>query len=197
MKLPAHIRGLIFDCDGTLADTMPLHWHAWQIVTQRHGLHFPEDRFYAFGGVPSREDLRKFAWDTLNSGKVIPGYGHGVLRVTDPRFTAQLDFAKSHFPQDELVRLADMVYEVVPQVLKEQGKAKDPAPNVDAVSGTLQYYYGVREFKFYTVLFGVSRALGVTANYVWARALGWPIERPKSLTTKMLEEAVQKELQPA
>jgi citrate synthase len=150
-----------------------------------------------FGGVPSREDLRKFAWDTLNSGKVIPGYGHGVLRVTDPRFTAQLEFAKSHFPDYDLIRLADMVYEVVPQVLKEQGKAKDPAPNVDAVSGTLQYYYGVREFKFYTVLFGVSRALGVTANYIWARAFGWPIERPKSLTTKMLEEAVAKALQPA
>ncbi|HEX2697406.1 MAG TPA: citrate (Si)-synthase, partial [Anaerolineales bacterium] len=77
-----------------------------------------------FGGVPSREDLRKFAWDTLNSGKVIPGYGHGVLRVTDPRFTAQLEFAKSHFPDYDLIRLADMVYEVVPQVLKEQGKAK-------------------------------------------------------------------------
>ena len=150
-----------------------------------------------FGGVPSREDLRKFAWDTLNSGKVIPGYGHGVLRVVDPRFTAQMQFAKNHFPEDEMIRLADLVYEVVPEVLKEQGKAKDPAPNVDAVSGTLQYYYGVRDFQFYTVLFGVSRALGVTANYVWARALGQPIERPKSMTTKMLEEAVAKVVQPA
>jgi citrate synthase len=149
-----------------------------------------------FGGVPSREDLRKFAWDTLNSGKVIPGYGHGVLRVVDPRFTAQMQFAKARFPEDELVRLADLVYAVVPEVLKEQGKAKDPAPNVDAVSGTLQYYYGVREFQFYTVLFGVSRALGVTANYVWARALGQPIERPKSVTTKMLEDAVAKVEQP-
>jgi citrate synthase len=145
-----------------------------------------------FGGVPSRDDLYKFAWDTLNSGKVIPGYGHAVLRVPDPRFTAQMDFAKKHFPQDELVRLADMVFDVVPAVLKEQGKAKNPAPNVDAISGTLQYYYGVREFDFYTVLFGVGRALGVTANYVWARALGQPLERPKSLTTKMLEDAVVK-----
>jgi citrate synthase len=85
---------------------------------------------------------------------------------------------------------------VVPDVLKEQGKAKDPAPNVDAVSGTLQYYYGVREFKFYTVLFGVGRALGVTANYVWARALNLPIERPKSMTTQMLEEMVAKAREP-
>ncbi|GAB4546343.1 MAG: citrate (Si)-synthase [Anaerolineales bacterium] len=145
-----------------------------------------------FGGVPSRDDLYKFAWDTLNGGKVIPGYGHAVLRVPDPRFTAQMEYAKKHFPQDDLIRLADMVFDVVPTVLKEQGKAKNPAPNVDAISGALQYYYGVREFDFYTVLFGVGRALGVTANYVWARALGQPIERPKSLTTKMLEDIVAK-----
>lgn len=145
-----------------------------------------------FNGVPSRDDLYKFAWETLESGKVIPGYGHAVLRVPDPRFTAQMDFAKKRFPDDDLVRLADMVFDVVPTVLREQGKAKNPAPNVDAISGTLQHYYGVREFDFYTVLFGVGRALGVTANYVWARALGMPIERPKSMTTKMLEDIVEK-----
>jgi citrate synthase len=145
-----------------------------------------------FGGVPTREQLRQYAWDTLESGKVIPGYGHAVLRVPDPRFTAQMKFAKARFPEDTLVQIADMVFEVVPQVLKEQGKAKNPAPNVDAISGTLQYYYGLKEFDFYTVLFGVSRALGVSANYVWARALGQPIERPKSLTMKMLEEAAAK-----
>jgi citrate synthase len=149
-----------------------------------------------FSGVPTRDDLYKFAWDTLNAGHVIPGYGHAVLRVPDPRFTAQMEFAKKRFPEDDLVRLADMVFDVVPQVLKEQGKAKNPAPNVDAISGTLQYYYGVREFEFYTVLFGVGRALGVSANYVWARALGQPIERPKSLTTKMLEEMAVKTVEP-
>jgi citrate synthase len=148
-----------------------------------------------FGGVPTRDELYKFSWDTLNSGHVIPGYGHAVLRVPDPRYTAQMEFAKKRFPDDELVRLADMVFDVVPQVLREQGKAKNPAPNVDAISGTLQHYYGVRDFDFYTVLFGVGRALGVTANYVWARALGMPIERPKSITTKMLEDAVAKAAQ--
>ena len=149
-----------------------------------------------FGGVPPREELYKFAWDTLNSGHVIPGYGHAVLRVPDPRFMAQMEFAKKRFPDDDLLRLADMVFDVVPQVLREQGKAKNPAPNVDAISGTLQYYYGVREFDFYTVLFGVGRALGVTANYIWARALGMPIERPKSLTTKMIEDVVAKAAEP-
>ncbi len=150
-----------------------------------------------FGGVPSRDELYKYAWDTLNGGKVIPGYGHAVLRVPDPRYMAQMEFAKARFPQDDLVRVADLVFDVVPQVLREQGKAKNPAPNVDAISGTLQHYYGVREFDFYTVLFGVGRALGVTAHYVWARALGWPIERPKSMTTKMLEDVVKAQLQPA
>jgi len=144
-----------------------------------------------FGGVPTKEQLRTYAWDTLESGKVIPGYGHAVLRVPDPRFTAQMKFARQHFPDDTLVQIAVMVFEIVPQVLKEQGKAKNPSPNVDAISGALQYYYGVRQFDFYTVLFGVGRALGVTANLVWARALGQPIERPKSLTTKMLEEAAK------
>lgn len=138
--------------------------------------------------VPDREELRQYAWETLQSGKVIPGYGHAVLRKTDPRFTAQLDFGIKHMETDDIFQLAKLVYEVVPDVLREQGKAKDPWPNVDAISGSLQYHYGITEFDFYTVMFGVSRALGVTANAVWARALGQPLERPKSLTTAMLEE---------
>ncbi len=150
------------------------------------------DVYKKFGGVPTAEQLRAFAWNTLNSGHVIPGYGHAVLRKTDPRFTAQMEFAKTHLPDDDIFRLASLVYDVVPKVLIEQGKAKDPWPNVDAISGTLQQHYGVKEFDFYTVLFGVSRLLGVSANIVWARALGQPIERPKSLTTAMLEEIALK-----
>lgn len=145
----------------------------------------------SFGKLPSREELDKFAWDTLNSGKVIPGYGHAVLRKPDPRFIAQLEFGEKYMPKDELFRLVALVYEVIPEVLTKLGKVKNPWPNVDAISGTLQYFYGVREFDFYTVMFGISRILGVTANAVWARALGQPIERPKSLTTKMLEDVVK------
>jgi citrate synthase len=150
------------------------------------------DVYREFKGVPSQEQLRQYAMDTLNSGQVIPGYGHAVLRKTDPRFTAQLEFGKQHFPKDDIFNLASLVYDVVPGVLKEQGKAKDPWPNVDAISGSLQYHYGIREFDFYTVMFGVSRLLGVSANAIWARALGQPIERPKSLTTEMLEEVAAK-----
>jgi citrate synthase len=144
-----------------------------------------------FGGVPSREQVREYAWETLKSGLVIPGYGHAVLRKSDPRYTAQFEFASKHMMDDEIFQTAKVVYEVVPEVLKEQGKAKNPWANVDAISGTLQYHYGVREFDFYTVMFGVGRSLGVTANAVWSRALGQPIERPKSLTTAMLEEIVR------
>jgi citrate synthase len=145
-----------------------------------------------FKGVPTKEQVRQYAWDTLNSGQVIPGYGHAVLRRPDPRFSAQFEFAQRHMPKDDIFQIANLVYEVVPDVLQEQGKAKNPWPNVDAISGTLQYHYGIKEVDFYTVMFGVGRALGVTANAVWARALGQPIERPKSLTTAMLEEAAKK-----
>lgn len=165
----------------------PLHG-----LANQECLHWLLDVHKKYNGVPSREQLRQFAWDTLNAGHVIPGYGHAVLRKADPRFTAQLDFAKTTMPDDPIYQIASLVYDVVPEVLKEQGKAKNPAPNVDAISGTLQYHYGVKEFDFYTVMFGVGRALGVTANAVWARALSQPIERPKSLTTKMLEEIAAK-----
>jgi citrate synthase len=146
-----------------------------------------------FGRVPGNDELAQFAVETLNSGQVIPGYGHAVLRKTDPRFTALLEFGKQNFTNDDIFRLATKVYEVIPDVLKQQGKAKDPWPNVDAISGSILYHFGLKEFDFYTVMFGVSRVLGVSANTVWARALGQPIERPKSLTTAMLEQIVVKQ----
>lgn len=144
-----------------------------------------------FSGVPTADQVREYAWDTLNSGQVIPGYGHAVLRKSDPRFTAQYEFARRYLPDDELFQTASIVYKVIPEVLVEQGKAKNPWANVDAISGTLQYHYGVTEYDFYTVMFGVGRALGVSSNAIWARALGQPIERPKSLTTAMLEETAK------
>ena len=153
--------------------------------------------YQEFDGVPTKEQLHQYAWETLNSGQVIPGYGHAVLRKPDPRFTAQFKYAQEYMPDDEVFQIAKLVFEVVPKVLIEQGKAKNPAPNVDAISGTLQHHYGIKEFDFYKVMFGVGRALGVSANAVWSRALGQPLERPKSLTTAMLEEIVQKAQQRA
>lgn len=140
------------------------------------------------GKVPTEEEMKKFVWDTLNSGQVIPGFGHAVLRKTDPRYTAQREFCLKHLPDDLLFKYVDVLYKVTPPILQEQGKAKNPWPNVDAQSGVIQWYYGLTEYDFYTVLFGVGRALGVVSNIIWDRALGYPIERPKSLTTAMLEE---------
>lgn len=143
-----------------------------------------------FGGVPAREELRKFLVDQVNAGKVIPGYGHAVLRTTDPRFVVQYDFAKRHLANDENFQMVRLVYEILPGVLNQIGKVKSPWPNVDAINGALQYHFGITQFNFYTVMFGVSRILGLCAHAVWARALGKPIERPKSLTTAMLEEMI-------
>ena len=140
------------------------------------------------GGVPTKDELVKFLWDTLNSGQVIPGYGHAVLRKTDPRYTSQMEFCQQHLPDYPLFKVINMIYQVAPGVLMEHGKAKNPWPNVDAQSGVIQWYYGLTEWDFYTVLFGVGRAIGVLANITWDRALGYPIERPKSVTTAMLEE---------
>lgn len=140
------------------------------------------------GAEPTEENVKKALWDTLNSGHVIPGYGHAVLRKTDPRYVAQMEFCEKHLPNDPLFKVVNMIYKVAPGVLTEHGKTKNPWPNVDAHSGVIQWFYGVREYDFYTVLFGVGRALGVLANVVWDRALGYALERPKSVTTAMLEQ---------
>ncbi len=144
------------------------------------------------GKMPTEKEMKQYVWDTLNSGQVIPGFGHAVLRKTDPRYAMQRNFALKHMKDDELFQYLEMLYKVVPPILQEQGKAKNPWPNVDAHSGVIQWHYGLQEYDFYTVLFGIGRALGVTANIIWDRALGYPIERPKSITTSMIEDMVAK-----
>ncbi len=140
------------------------------------------------GKVPTEKEMEDFVWETLNSGQVIPGFGHAVLRKTDPRYTSQREFCLKHLPDDPIFKYVDVLYKVTPPILTKQGKAKNPWPNVDAQSGVIQWHYGLKEFDFYTVLFGIGRAIGVLSNIVWDRALGYPLERPKSLTTAMLEE---------
>lgn len=138
--------------------------------------------------LPSGEQIANYVQKTLSEGKVVPGYGHAVLRKTDPRFTAQMEFGKKHMPNDPLVRTVWNIYETVPPILQSLGKIKNPWPNVDAHSGALLVHYGLVEYEFYTVLFGVSRALGVLASLCWDRALGLPLERPKSVTTELVKE---------
>jgi citrate synthase len=164
----------------------PLHGLANQEV-----LRWIMDLMKDLGGVPSKDQLVKYIWDTLNAGKVVPGYGHAVLRKTDPRYVAQREFALKHLPEDEIFRVVSMVYEVAPDILTKHGKTKNPWPNVDAHSGCLLYHYGVTEYDFYTVFFGVSRAIGVLAQLIWSRALGLPIERPKSVTTDWIDAQIK------
>lgn len=166
----------------------PLHGLANQEVLR--WLHDVMERLE--GQEPTEELMKKFVWETLNSGQVIPGFGHAVLRKTDPRYQSQREFCLKHLPNDKIFKYVDMLYKVVPPILLEQGKAKNPWPNVDAQSGVIQWFYGITEYDFYTVMFGVGRAIGVLANITWDRALGYALERPKSLTTKMLEDIAAK-----
>ena len=145
-----------------------------------------------YNGPPTKEQLTEFAWETLNSGKVIPGYGHAVLRVTDPRFTAFRDFGLRVFPDDEVFQIVDLVFTTIPKILEEHGKAKNPWPNVDAGSGALLYHFGVSEFDYYTVLFGVSRSLGMLSQLILSRGLGEAIERPKSVGSDWVADFVKK-----
>jgi citrate synthase len=161
----------------------PLHGLANQEV-----LRWIQGKMNKLGGqLPGEAELERYLWETLNSGQVIPGYGHAVLRRTDPRFTAQMEFCEQHLPDDKLFQLVQLLYKVAPRVLRAHGKARNPWPNVDAQSGVIQWHFGVTEYDFYTVLFAVGRAIGVLANITWDRALGYPLERPKSVTLDMLE----------
>lgn len=145
-------------------------------------------KFKKEGKEVNHDTIREFAWETLKGGKVIPGYGHAVLRKTDPRYTAQREFALKYLPDDELFKIVGTIYEVVPEVLLEHGKTKNPWPNVDSHSGVLLQHYGFTEQNYYTVLFGVSRGIGALSQLLLDRALGLPLERPKSVTSQWIEE---------
>jgi len=163
----------------------PLHGLANQEV-----LVFLEGVVNDIGLDATDDQMKEYIWGMLKSGRVVPGYGHAVLRKTDPRYTCQREFALKHLPDDKLFKLVSQLYMLVPPILLETGKVKNPWPNVDAHSGVLLQYYGMKEMNYYTVLFGISRALGVTSSLVWDRALGLPLERPKSMSTPGLKKLV-------
>lgn len=140
---------------------------------------------------PSEKQIEDYVKSTLSAGKVIPGYGHAVLRKPDPRFIAQKEFAEKYTPKSEIVETIWKVFKVVPPILESLGKVKNPWPNVDAHSGALLVHYGMDQYSFYTVLFGVSRALGVLSALCWSRVLQLPLERPKSVTIEWIQEYVE------
>eukprot|EP00092_Neocalanus_flemingeri_P008260 GFUD01008906.1.p1 GENE.GFUD01008906.1~~GFUD01008906.1.p1 ORF type:complete len:469 (-),score=114.42 GFUD01008906.1:267-1673(-) len=172
-------------CAGMCGLAGPLHGLANQEV-----LVFMEKVVAAVGFDATDDQMKEFVWGLLKSGQVVPGYGHAVLRKTDPRYTCQREFALKHLPEDKLFKLVSQLYMLVPPILLETGKVKNPWPNVDAHSGVLLQHFGMKEMNYYTVLFGVSRALGVTASLVWDRALNLPLERPKSMSTQGLKKLV-------
>ena len=132
---------------------------------------------------PTKDQIATYVKSTLDSGRVVPGYGHAVLRKPDPRYMAQKHFCEENIKDDDLVNIVWNIFEVVPPILSSLGKVKNPWPNVDAHSGAVLLHYGMKEYNYYTVIFGVSRALGVLAAQCWSRALGLPLERPKSVTS--------------
>jgi citrate synthase len=138
--------------------------------------------------IPSKEQVSDYVKKTLSEGRVIPGFGHAVLRKTDPRYIAQRNFALKYLNDYDLFDLVSKVYEVVPPILDATGKVKNPWPNVDAHSGVLLLNYGMKEYDFFTVLFGVSRSLGILSQLIWNRALGSPIERPVSMPTEIIKK---------
>lgn len=145
-------------------------------------------KFEAEGKAVTKQTITDFAWETLKAGKVIPGYGHAVLRKTDPRYECQRQFALKYLPEDPLFKIVSTIYEVMPGVLTEHGKTKNPYPNVDSHSGVLLWHYGFKDYQYYTVLFGVSRAMGALSQVFWDRALGMALERPKSVTPEYIEK---------
>jgi citrate synthase len=120
--------------------------------------------------------------------------------VTDPRFTGFLEFGKKYLADDPVFMTVSRVFNVVPKVLEEYSAERVAAgkgaisnfwPNVDAGSGALLYHYGLKEFPYYTVLFSVSRAMGMLSQLILNRALGTAITRPKSVSTDWVKNYVK------
>lgn len=141
---------------------------------------------------PTKEVMQEFVKKTLAAGKVVPGFGHAVLRKPDPRYMLEREFALKNCPEDPLFQLVDACFQAIPEVLEATGKVKNPFPNVDAHSGQLMYFYNLKEQNYYTAVFAVSRSIGVVSQLVWSRAIGLPIERPKSVPLDVLKQLVSK-----
>lgn len=94
------------------------------------------------GEQPNKKIIEDFVRKTLGEGRVIPGYGHAVLRNTDPRFMHLKSFADKHIKNDYIADLARTCFDTIPGILGTIGKIKNPYPNVDAFSGVLLQHYG-------------------------------------------------------
>jgi citrate synthase len=161
----------------------PLHGLASQVCAE-----WVLSAMEKYGGVPTAPQIKEYAQDTLAAGRVIPGYGHAVLRAQDPRYLAILAFGERHCSRSEAFKTVTAMSRIVPGVLMETGKVKNPWPNVDAINGALFHHFGITELPFYTVFFAAALSFGISAQYVLNRALGSPITRPRSVTTAWIEK---------
>lgn len=161
----------------------------------RHGkanqdsLTFVKDLIKELGENASEEKLEESLRRRLKNNELIYGFGHAVLRVEDPRATLLYKEAKQYYPNNPLVKMAELLRKVGSKVLKENPKIADPYPNVDAISGILLTAAGFAYPEYYTVLFGVSRVVGISRQIVYEReeardGKGTPIVRPKYLYKK-------------
>ena len=136
------------------------------------------------GEKATEADVEKFIRDRLANKQLVFGFGHAVLRVEDARATVLYDFAKKYYPKDPLVKIALLLRTAGSKVLSENPKISDPHPNVDAVSGTVLTAAGFDYPEYYTLLFGLSRCVGISIQIVYERCearqgKGTPIVRPK------------------
>ena len=172
------------DMYGSIAAAMnalagPLHGRANQEC-----LHFVKEFLEKLGAEAAETDVEALLRQKLANKELIFGFGHAVLRVEDPRATVQYELAKHYYPEDPLVKMALMLRRAGTQVLKENPKIANPYPNVDAISGTLLTVAGFPYPDYYTVLFGMSRTVGIAIQIVYERLeargkKGTPIVRPK------------------
>lgn len=144
-----------------------------------------------FDDIPSDEDLTKLIRTDLNNGKIIPGFGHAVLRDQDPRFLALYEIGKEAYPDEIVFRLVDKLVQLVPTILRKQGKIRNPNPNIDSISGALLYHFGIKELDFYTLMFAMSNVLGISAQLIYNQAIFTPLIRPRSVTIDWLKKFLQ------
>lgn len=172
------------DMYGSIASAM------CALAGPRHGkanqdcLEFVLEVLHEVGERATAAEVEALIRDRLKNNQLVFGFGHAVLRVEDPRATVQYEFVKKHYPDHPLVKIALLLRSEGTKVLSENPKIADPHPNVDAISGTMLTAAGFDYPEYYTILFGLSRTVGIAIQIVYERCQarggkGTPIIRPK------------------
>ena len=171
---------------GSLAAAMtalagPLHGGANQEC-----LEFVQGTLDAVGAQATASDVEHLIRQKLSNKQVVYGFGHAVLRVEDPRYTLFYEYAKKHFPDHPLIKIAFLLREQGTKVLKENPKISNPYPNIDAITGSVLMAAGFPFPDYYTILFGLSRCVGIAIQILYEReearsGKGTPIVRPTYL----------------